>query len=65
MYKYKWVIYRSLNSKGKPIILYAQSAAIERALEIALILSLQIPIDIQIHTGTIEIVDDVLPYDMV
>ncbi|EMR10692.1 hypothetical protein PNEG_00843 [Pneumocystis murina B123] len=54
----------SFNSKSKPIILYAQSAAIERALEIALVLSLQIPLDIQIQTGTIEIVDDVLPYDM-
>ncbi|KTW31344.1 uncharacterized protein T551_01416 [Pneumocystis jirovecii RU7] len=51
--------------KGKPIILYAQSAAIERALEAALILSYQIPLNIQVETGTIEVVDDVLPYDLV
>ncbi|CCJ28425.1 unnamed protein product [Pneumocystis jirovecii] len=50
--------------KGKPIILYAQSAAIERALEAALILSYQIPLNIQVETGTIEVVDDVLPYDL-
>ncbi|KAG5514026.1 hypothetical protein PMAC_000648 [Pneumocystis sp. 'macacae'] len=50
--------------KSKPVILYAQSVAIERALEAVLILSYQIPLNIQVETGTIEVVDDVLPYDL-
>ncbi|KAG5438883.1 hypothetical protein PCANB_002213 [Pneumocystis canis] len=57
-------IKQKLIPKNKPVILHAQSAAIERALQAALILSHQIPLDIQVQTGTIEIVDDVLPYDM-